>query len=179
MKDKKRSVEEPKEFQEISVVILEDPLWDPAYEDLSKRGDPKAIARLLKNQVPMPAYIGRSLGIMLDPPNGYKGVRLRSSGKAGVAERQNAVNKLVDRKRQAEQLRALQDDRKVESAASAAGERLGISRSTFFEKKKFDALEAVLESQKILGFVDHQERKAKKKQPKSRTSSPRVQKKAD
>ena len=177
MKNKKPSIEELSEFEDITVVPLEDPLWDAAYEELSKRGDPKAIARLLKDQVPMPAYVGRSLGIMLDPPNGYKGVRLRSSGKAGIAERQNAVKKLVERKRQAEQLRALQDGRKVESAASAAEEKMGMSRSTFFDKKKFDALEAVFESQKILGYVDHQERKTKKKQTKNRSSSPRVRKK--
>lgn len=177
MKKEKPSGIKPEAFKDISIVLLEDPLWDPAYEDLSKRGDPKAIARLLKDQIPMPAYIGRSLGIMLDPPVGYKGVRLFSSGKKGIAGRKKAIGKLLAKRQQAEQLRALQGVGKVEAAAADAEQKLGFRRSTFFVKKKFDAVDAVFESQKILGYVDQKEQKPKKKQPKSRVGRLRVQKK--
>ncbi len=165
------------EFEDLTVIVPKDPVWDPALEDLQKRGDPTAIARLLRSQGPMPTHIGESLGIMLDPPAGYRGVRLRSTGQVGVEERDKAIKKLSDRKKQGEQLRALQGDGKVEAAAVEAEEKMGISRSAFFEAKKFGSLDAVFESQKILGHVDHQEKESGVNATKHRTRSRESRKK--
>jgi hypothetical protein len=52
------------------------PLYTPALYALKENANPKPIAKLLKNKVPMPDWVGLELGIMLDKSDGYRGYRL-------------------------------------------------------------------------------------------------------
>ena len=61
-------------------------------------GDPKPIARLLKRGVPMPDWVGRDLGVMLDPSDAYRGNKLTVKTNNGEGWRDILSTQIAKRK---------------------------------------------------------------------------------
>jgi hypothetical protein len=133
------------------VEIWDDPIWRPALEALERGGNPKPLAKLLREGQSPPLEVTERLGILLDPPEGYVGPTLTlKSPKRGRDQALRALSEDIKlRKRiQAE----LEVTGKLESAITTVKEQTGLSRSKLFEVWDIDNYEAVVRSQVMLGY---------------------------
>jgi hypothetical protein len=136
---------------DVVVEVWDDPIWSPALEALEREGNPKPLAKLLREGLSPPLEVTERLGILLDPPEGYVGLRL--TVKTPKRRRDNAIRALVeDRKLRGKILAGLQETGKLESAIATVQQETGLSRSKLFEAWSVDDYEAVTRSQVILGY---------------------------
>ena len=130
--------------EEINVVIWTDPDWTPALEAFRLRGEVAPLAALLRSGMEVPAEVAAEIGILLDPPKGYRGPKLRlefpKRARARfletIAEKRKLRQRIIDAKGAG----------KLEAALSQLQSETGLARSTLLEAKKMDDRHAVFQS---------------------------------
>lgn len=139
--------------QPMECIELHDPDYSPALAALrGTDGDTKPIARLLKSGVPIPDWIGRDLGIMLDPSDAYRGnaliVKVAPNWQKFLPT-QIAKRDIGDRVRL-----LMAAGEKYDNAIDAVVVETGKSRTWVKECYRMDNAALVRVSQGMLGYDD-------------------------
>lgn len=130
------------------------PLYTPALDALKENADPKPIAKLLKNKVPMPEWIGLELGIMLDKPNDYRGFSLVVKTNNGKTWR-DLLPTLIEKRDVGNRFREMiSSGEKYEYVVKKLMDDIGKSRTWVKSTQQVDNYYLVQASQVWLGYID-------------------------
>lgn len=133
---------------------LYDPDYSPALTALKEDGNASPIARLLKQCLPMPVWVGKDLGIMLDPSAEYRGVKLVVKSNTGKRWRE-LLKTLIAKRDAGNRFRELlEDGGGYEYAVAQVMQETGKSKGWVVESSKVDNAYIVRVSQGWLGYDD-------------------------
>ena len=143
----------------IQIVIWNDPEWSPALEAFQERGHVSLLAALLRSGKQVPLEVAAIIGIMLEPPRGYRGPCLQM--KSPKRSRKQAVDRIVKKAKLRQRLIEIQGDGKLDAAVWSLQKETGLSRSTIFEAYKLDGKALVLSIETLLGHAIPEEQETK------------------